>query len=65
MALVYVGDGRYIGGVPAEDLPDETIKRIAGEWGLSVAQTEGLLIERGLYKSVSKDAPKAPKKDEE
>lgn len=65
MSLKYVGEGKYIGGVPAEDLPDETIKRLAAEWGLSVAQFEGLMIERGIYKMIAKDAPKAPKKVED
>lgn len=62
MALKYVGDGnRYIGGIPAENLPDEVIKRIATEWGYSVAETEGILIKSGLYKmnvkEVHEDAP--------
>lgn len=57
MALKYIGDGsRYIGGVPAEDLNDEMIKRLATEWGYSIAETEGILIKSGLYKMLVKEA---------
>lgn len=54
MALEYIGQGRAIPGVPASDLSDEDLKAVAANFGLSLAETEGLLIERKLYRSVPK-----------
>lgn len=52
MKLIYVGkDGAYIPHVPARDLDDGDIQTIAIMWDLAIAQTEGLLIKRGLYKA--------------
>lgn len=74
MALKYVGNGQYVGGIPAQDLSDselsEMIQRgvadaLLGRSSVSLAEFEGALIQSGAYKSVPKDAPKAPKKDEE
>lgn len=50
MKLIYQGkNGEYIMGVPARDLEAHEVQAIAHEWGLSLAETEGLLIKRGLY----------------
>lgn len=51
MKLIYQGKGEYIHGVPARDLSSEEVQRIATDWGKSLAETEGLLIQRGLYKA--------------
>lgn len=49
MALKYIGAGKSIDGIPAQDLSDEEIKRHCQRYNLSPSQFEGLLIERGLY----------------
>lgn len=60
MKLIYQGkNGEWINGVPARDLEAHEIQAIADSWQLSLAQTEGLLMSRGLYKAESKSAAKA------
>lgn len=70
MRLIYQGKrGEYINGVPARDLEAHEVQAIAQAWGYSLAQTEGLLIKRGLYRmeasavattteNIDKEAPK-------
>lgn len=70
MKLIYQGKrGEYINGVPARDLEAHEVQAIASQWGYSLAQTEGLLMKRGLYRmeasavesateSIDKEAPK-------
>ena len=55
--LKYIGDGRHITGIPAQDLTDEEITRLAGVFDSSEADFIALLIERGLY-SQPKTTPK-------
>ncbi len=52
MALTYNGNGRFIPGVPASDLDDSTIKRLADENGLSVRVMTKQLTTQGLYSVV-------------
>lgn len=59
MKLIYQGQG-VINGVPARDLEPQDVKKIAEDWQLSVAETEGLLIKRGVYKVEPKAAKIAP-----
>jgi hypothetical protein len=55
MALIYKGDGiaaindAVAGHIPARDLSDEEVQDIAKRWGLSLAETEGLLMKHKLY----------------
>lgn len=66
MALTYVGNGAAIVGIPASDLSNEELSDIAARENLSLAELEGLLIKRGLYKSASKASAKsAPKEKDE
>lgn len=70
MKLIYQDKrGRYINGVPARDLEAHEVQAIANQWGYSLAQTEGLLMKRGLYRmeasavantteNIDKEAPK-------
>lgn len=52
MKLLYCGkDGKFINGIPARDLESHEVQKIANEWNMSLAETEGLLIQRGLYKA--------------
>lgn len=54
MKLIWIGkEGQYITGVPARDLEAHEVQKIAHDWQLSLAETEGLLIQRGLYKTVA------------
>lgn len=71
MALIYVGNGKYIGGIPAQDISDTELgemlksgmaEAVCGKQ-VSLAEFEGVLISRGIYKmqtkpSASKEAPK-------
>ena len=54
MTLKYIGDGRHITGIPAQDLTDEEITRLAGIFNYSDVDFIALLIERGLYSQQSK-----------
>jgi hypothetical protein len=56
MTLKYMGKGEAINGVPARDLTGEDIQNVAKMWGLSLAETEGLLMMRGLYKQTEAPA---------
>lgn len=58
MALEYKGNGRFIPGVPADDLNDDTIKRIADENGLSVSVMTKQLTAQGLYAVAKKTTKK-------
>lgn len=71
MKLVYIGKtGQFINGVPARDLASHEVQKIAREWRLSLAETEGLLIQSKLYKAEAPpqsdtheaQAPASPKK---
>lgn len=65
MALIYKGKrGEFINDVPARDLTDEEVQDIANKWGLSIAETEGLLIKQKLYAVAPKAAPKTSAKKE-
>jgi hypothetical protein len=66
MALKFMGKfPEHINGVPARDLDDSEVQAIASEWGLSLAETEGLLIKHKLYALIPKTVAKATvKKDE-
>lgn len=56
--LTYKGDGKqHIAGVPAQDLDEDTISRLAADFNLSVEQFKDQLIAGGLY-----SAPKTKKK---
>ena len=59
--LKYIGDGRHITGIPAQDLTDEDISRLAAVFNYSGADFNALLIERGLYSPQSKPAKKIDK----
>lgn len=65
MRLLYQGkNGEFINEVPARDLEAQDIQEIAEKWGKSLAETEGLLIKRGLYKAEAPELPKSKRKDE-
>lgn len=65
MKLIYQGkNGEFINEVPARDLEPHEVKGIARKWQLSLAETEGLLIKRGLYKAEA-PAKKASKDESE
>lgn len=59
MSLIYTGDGKYIMGVPAQDLSDEDISRLAESFGKSNATYIDELIGSGIYE---KPKPKPTKK---
>lgn len=64
MALKFLGKfPEHINGVPARDLDDSEVQAIADEWGLSLAETEGLLIKHKLYAIVAKKASKPIARD--
>lgn len=60
--LKYNGSGEHITGVPAHDLSDEEITRLAGDFNLDEDTLVAQLTSRGLY-SVQK--PKQSKKKTE
>lgn len=63
MKLIYQGkNGEFLNGVPARDLEPHEIQAVADMWQKSLAETEGILISRGLYKVVSEEKPKMSKK---
>lgn len=65
MKLIYQGkNGEFINEVPARDLEPQDIKDIAAKWQLSLAETEGLLMKRGLYKAEAPELPQRKRKDE-
>lgn len=60
MSLNYVGNGQYMGGIPAHDLSDNELSEmlrggvanaVMGRSELSLAEFEGMLIQSGLYVS--------------
>lgn len=54
MKLLYIGtNGTFINEVPARDLDAQDIQIVSEKWGLSVAETEGLLLKSKLYKQDS------------
>ena len=55
--LKYIGDGEHITGIPAQDLTDDDIKRIARQSNVSASVITEQLINTKLY-----ELPKAPKK---
>lgn len=65
MALIYIGKGEWITGIPAQDLSNEELAEIAARENLSLAEMEGLLIKRGLYKSASKVVVKPTPKEKD
>ncbi len=55
MALKWIGkEGEFINEVPARDLTNDEVQAIAQLWGLSLAETEGLLIKSKRYELVPK-----------
>jgi hypothetical protein len=66
MSLIYKGKrGEFINDVPARDLTDTEVQEIAQKWGLSMAETEGLLIKHKLYAVAPKANSKAAKTESE
>jgi hypothetical protein len=66
MALKFLGTfPEHINGVPARDLDDSEVQAIATEWGVSLAECEGLLMRHKLYTSVPKTVAKATKVEKE
>ncbi len=58
MKLIYQGKrGEFINEVPARDLEAQDVQVIATKWGKSIAETEGLLIQHGLYKAEKEERP--------
>jgi hypothetical protein len=57
MTLIYNGHGEGIAGVPARDLTDSEISKVAADWQQTVDETTQLLCSRGLYSH-----PAQPKK---
>lgn len=64
MGLTYNGSGEHITGVPAQDLTQDDITRLAGDFNLSEQATIDLLCSRGLY-SAPKPTPKRKTKTDE
>jgi hypothetical protein len=58
MSLKYIGDGKFITGIPAGDLTDDEITSLAGDFLLSVDDFEELLIQRGIYTTTAKKQAK-------
>lgn len=52
----YVGKGRFIVGIPAEDLTDEDIAKLAAKRGVKPADLRKQLEESGLYAGKGKEA---------
>ena len=48
-ALVYVGDGRFLPGIPAADLTADQVAVIARKRGLSFTAMRARLVASGLY----------------
>ncbi len=66
MTLKYIGDGKHITGIPAQDLTDEDISRLAAVFNYSEADFIALLIQRGLYsQSKTKPAKKIEKVEDD
>jgi hypothetical protein len=65
MTLKYNGHGEGIPGVPARDLSDTDITRIAGDFLLSPDETIALLTSRGLYSVVKDSKAKRQSKPDE
>jgi hypothetical protein len=61
---IYNGHGEGIAGVPAQDLTEDDVRKVASDWGISVDETITLLTSRGLYSS-SAPQPKRTKKAED
>lgn len=61
MALRYLGDGKYIQNIPAQDLSTEECVSLAQQAGISLAEFEGAMIASRLYKYA--DAPKKATKE--
>ena len=61
--LTYNGNGEHITGIPAQDLSDEDIARIAGDFHLTVDALIEQLTSRGLY-SAPKSSRKSKSKSE-
>lgn len=69
MSLTYVGDGKYIMGVPAQDLSDAEITRLAESFGKTESDYIEELLGSGIYKkpksSSKKTTQDTPAKDDE
>lgn len=63
--LTYIGNGKHITGIPARDLTDTDISRIAGELSMPENELIELLILRGIYSRPAQVKPKATKKPDE
>ena len=55
--LVYVGDGRFLPGIPTTDLDGGRIAVIARKRGLTVAAMRARLVASGLYAPVRSKKP--------
>jgi hypothetical protein len=49
MSLRYDGDGRFLVGIPADDLDDDALKALAEAQDTTPAQLRKKLVESGLY----------------
>jgi hypothetical protein len=47
--MKYEGDGRFLIGIPAEDLDDDQIKALAEAQDTTPAQLRKTLLESGIY----------------
>ena len=65
MILKYNGTGEHITGVPAQDLTQDDIARLAGEYDLTEQATIDLLCSRGLYSAPKPIAKRKPKTEED
>ena len=63
--LKYIGGGRHITGIPAQDLSDEDISRLAADFSLQEADFIALMIERGLYEQLKVKRTTTKKIEEE
>lgn len=49
--LRYVGDGRFVVGIPTTDLTVAEVAVLAEQLGVAVAELERTLVESGLYQA--------------
>ena len=61
--MKYQGDGRFLVGVPARDLEDGEIERLAAGFREPLAAFTQRLTETGIYKRVTKTAKAVTSED--
>jgi hypothetical protein len=49
MTITYIGDGQHISGIPARDLTDVEVQRLADEHHMLLPDFVDMLTQRGLY----------------